>query len=69
MEGAGAGRAVGHGGSKFSRVGAMLRQAAAKYEDLIVRDPDFTSKLESWLKATAYILPGAHQLGSIAGWL
>lgn len=42
---------------------AMLRQAAAKYEEVIVKDPDFTSKLETVLRVASYILPGAHYLG------
>ena len=40
----------------------MLRQAAAKYEDMIVKDPNFTSNLESALKVASYIIPGAHYL-------
>ena len=38
----------------------LLRHLAAKYEDTIVKDQEFTSKLESSLKAASYIIPGAH---------
>lgn len=40
----------------------MVHQAAAKYEDMIVKDPNFTSNLESALKVASYIIPGAHYL-------
>ena len=39
---------------------SLLRQAASKYEDMIVRDPGFTSNLESALKVASYIIPGVH---------
>lgn len=43
----------------------MLRQAAARYEDMIVKDPDFTSKLESALKVASFLIPGAHYKESL----
>lgn len=49
--------------SSLRRSMAVLRQAAAKYEEVIVKDPDFTSKLETVLRVASYILPGAHYLG------
>ena len=39
---------------------AVIGQAGARYEDLIVKDPDFTSKLETVLRVASYIIPGAH---------
>ncbi len=36
----------------------LLRTAVTKYEDTVVGDPDFTSKLESTLKVASYIIPG-----------
>ena len=44
-----------------SKSATILRQLAAKYEDVVVKDPDFTSQLESTLKVASYIIPGAHQ--------
>lgn len=41
---------------------ALLRHAAARYEDMIVKDPEFTSKLETVLRVASYIIPGAHYL-------
>ncbi len=41
---------------------SLLCQAAARYEDMIVKDPDFTSKLETVLRVASYIIPGAHYL-------
>ena len=37
-----------------------MRKLVVKYEDTIVKDPDFTSKLESTLKVASYIIPGEH---------
>jgi len=45
-----------------SKSAVLLRQLVARYEDTVVKDPDFTSKLESTLKVASYIIPGAHLL-------
>lgn len=39
-----------------------LRNGASRYCDMVVKDPDLTSKLESAFRLTSYILPGALQL-------
>ena len=49
--------------SGFSRIAlrrsaSTLGQISAKYGDVIVKDPDFTSKLESALKVASYLIPG-----------
>ena len=50
-------------GRLLSEVGGslqLMRKLVVKYEDTIVKDPDFTSKLESTLKVASYIIPGEH---------
>ena len=42
----------------ISRLLRPLRQLLARYEDMVVRDPDFTSKLESGLRLASYLVPG-----------
>ena len=46
----------------LSAVLAALRNGANRYCDMVVKDPDLTSKLESAFRLTSYILPGALQL-------
>ena len=46
----------------LSTVLSALRSAAGRYCDMVVKDPDLTSKLESAFRLTSYILPGAHLL-------
>ena len=43
----------------LSTVLSALRSAAERYCDMVVKDPDLTSKLESAFRLTSYILPGA----------
>ena len=38
---------------------SALRSGAGRYCDMVVKDPDLTSKLESAFRLTSYILPGA----------
>lgn len=49
-------------GSSLRQCVSMVRRAAANYEDMIVKDPQFTSKLETALRIASYIIPGAHQI-------
>lgn len=37
----------------------VLRSGAGKYCDMVVKDPDLTSKLESAFRLTSYVVPGA----------
>ena len=37
----------------------VLHSGAGKYCDMVVKDPDLTSKLESAFRLTSYIVPGA----------
>ena len=46
----------------LSTVLTALRSGASRYCDMVVKDPDLTSKLESAFRLTSYILPGALQL-------
>ncbi len=41
-----------------SRVAAALRELVGKYEDMVVKDPALTSRIESALRLASYILPG-----------
>ena len=50
------------GAAVFARTLAALRELTGRYEDMIVADPDFTSKLESGLRLASYLLPGGLQL-------
>ena len=43
----------------LSTVVSALRSGAGKYCDMVVKDPDLTSKLESAFRLTSYIIPGA----------
>ena len=42
----------------LSAVLSALRTGADKYCDMVVKDPDLTSKLESAFRLTSYIVPG-----------
>ena len=48
----------------LSAVLSAIRSGADRYCDMVVKDPDLTSKLESAFRLTSYILPGAHLLES-----
>ncbi len=48
--------------STFGQTMVLLHQVSAKYKDKVVRDPDFTSKLESGLKLASYLIPGGYYL-------
>lgn len=37
---------------------SALRSGAERYCDMVVKDPDLTSKLESAFRLTSYVLPG-----------
>ena len=45
--------------SALSTLLSALRNGASRYCDMVVKDPDLTSKLESAFRLTSYILPGA----------
>ena len=45
--------------SALSTALTVLRSGAGKYCDMVVKDPDLTSKLESAFRLTSYVLPGA----------
>ena len=41
-----------------TRVLEVLRELVGRYEDLIVKDPDVASKIESALRLVSYLVPG-----------
>ena len=41
-----------------TRVLEVLRELVGRYEDLIVKDPDIASKIESVLRLVSYLVPG-----------
>lgn len=42
------------------RVLSVVRQLAGRYEEMVVKDPELTSKIESALRVASYLIPGAH---------
>ena len=45
-----------------ARVLQVLRQLAGRYEEMVVKDPELTSKIESALRVASYLIPGARQV-------
>ena len=39
---------------------SLLQGACEAYGNTIVKDPDFTSKLETGLRIASYLIPGGH---------
>ncbi len=44
--------------ASVSRVSAALCELVGRYEEMVVKDPSLTAKLESALRLASYILPG-----------
>ena len=42
----------------IARAVSALRAAMARYQDMVVKDPDFASKLETGLRFVSYLVPG-----------
>ena len=43
---------------------AVLRELAGRYQEMVVKDPEFTSKIETVLRLASYVIPGALQIES-----
>ena len=43
---------------------AVLRELSERYQEMVVKDPEFTSKIETVLRLASYIIPGALQIES-----
>lgn len=41
---------------------AVLRELAGRYKEMVVKDPEFTSKIETVLRLASYVIPGALQI-------